>query len=57
MILVIFCIPFVFVTASAQREEIRIGLELGADDYITKPFDSEELCRIVRLKIGVPGTA
>lgn len=34
---------FLFVTARKQREDILQGLQLGADDYITKPFDADEL--------------
>jgi DNA-binding NarL/FixJ family response regulator len=36
-------IPFIFVTAKAERDSQRIGMNLGADDYITKPFTSKEL--------------
>ncbi len=34
----ISAIPFIFLTASADRVSIRKGLDMGADDYITKPF-------------------
>lgn len=36
-------IPFIFLTAKSLREDIIKGLKLGADDYITKPFDPEML--------------
>jgi len=36
-------IPFIFLTARSMREDIVKGLRLGADDYITKPFDPEVL--------------
>jgi len=36
-------IPFIFLTAKALKEDILKGFKLGADDYITKPFDSEIL--------------
>ncbi|NOU39337.1 MAG: response regulator [Ferruginibacter sp.] len=36
-------IPFIFLTAKAERNDFRKGMELGADDYITKPFDDIEL--------------
>jgi two-component system, OmpR family, response regulator len=40
-------IPFIFLTAKSMREDILKGYNLGADDYITKPFDSEVLlCKI-----------
>jgi two-component system, OmpR family, response regulator len=35
--------PFVFLTARAMRDDMIKGYKLGADDYITKPFDSEVL--------------
>lgn len=45
-------IPFIFLTARAERGDMRKGMELGADDYITKPFDATELLNAVegRLK-------
>lgn len=36
-------IPFIFLTARAKPEDIRMGKLLGADDYITKPFDEKDL--------------
>ena len=36
-------IPIIFLTARSMKEDIHQGFEVGADDYITKPFDSEEL--------------
>ncbi|MBL0342779.1 MAG: response regulator [Bacteroidetes bacterium] len=36
-------IPFVFLTAKAEKEDFRKGMNLGADDYITKPFNDVEL--------------
>lgn len=40
-------IPFVFLTAKAMKEDVLRGYNVGADDYITKPFDSEVLiCKI-----------
>jgi CRP/FNR family cyclic AMP-dependent transcriptional regulator len=45
-------IPFIFLTAKTERGEIRKGMEMGADDYITKPFDKIELLNAIdsRLK-------
>ncbi|RZK31850.1 MAG: response regulator [Hymenobacter sp.] len=36
-------LPFIFVTARAERADVRRGMELGADDYLTKPFENSEL--------------
>jgi two-component system OmpR family response regulator len=41
-------IPIIFLTARSMREDVIRGFNLGADDYITKPFDSEEL--LLRVK-------
>lgn len=40
-------IPFIFVTAKVNRTDFRKGMELGADDYLTKPCTVEELLRAV----------
>ena len=40
-------IPFIFLTAKAERAEMRKGMELGADDYITKPFSGTELLNAI----------
>jgi DNA-binding response OmpR family regulator len=45
-------IPFLFFTASAEKSEIKEGLDSGAFDYIVKPFDPDELVNIIRNKIG-----
>jgi CRP-like cAMP-binding protein len=39
--------PFIFLTAKTERGDFRKGMELGADDYITKPFDGTELLTAV----------
>ena len=31
-------VPFIFLTAKAERSDFRKGMEMGADDYVTKPF-------------------
>ncbi|NKB17672.1 MAG: response regulator, partial [Pseudanabaena sp. CRU_2_10] len=36
-------IPFIFLTAKADKVDMRQGMQLGADDYLTKPFTIEEL--------------
>ncbi|RYG47560.1 MAG: response regulator, partial [Chitinophagaceae bacterium] len=36
-------IPFIFLTAKSERSDLRKGMEMGADDYITKPFTDIEL--------------
>lgn len=45
-------VPFIFLTAKTERSDFRKGMELGADDYITKPFSGTELLNAVdgRLK-------
>lgn len=44
-------IPFIFLTAKAERAEIRKGMELGADDYITKPFNGTELLSAIETRL------
>ena len=45
-------IPFIFLSARGEKTDIRRGKELGADDYITKPFDDEDLLVAVRAKLN-----
>lgn len=40
-------IPFIFLTAQVDKNDIRKGMTAGADDYLTKPFDSIELLKAV----------
>ena len=42
---------FIFITAKATRSDTRLGMELGADDYITKPFTKEELINSIKARI------
>jgi CheY-like chemotaxis protein len=44
-------IPFIFLTAKAERSDLRKGMEMGADDYITKPFDDMELLNAVESRL------
>jgi len=44
-------VPFLFITAKNSLQDIRTGLQLGADDYITKPFDYEELLMTIRTRL------
>ena len=44
-------IPFIFLTAKTERSDFRKGMEMGADDYITKPFDDVELLRAVESRL------
>jgi CRP-like cAMP-binding protein/CheY-like chemotaxis protein len=45
-------IPFIFLTAKAEREDFRKGMNLGADDYITKPFDELQLLHAVEMRLS-----
>lgn len=45
-------VPFVFLTAKTERSDQRRGMELGADDYITKPFTEQELLRAITARKG-----
>ena len=44
-------IPVIFLTAAASRADMRKGMEMGADDYITKPYTVEELLAAVRTRL------
>lgn len=40
-------VPFIFLTAKTERSDMRRGMDMGADDYITKPFEKSELLNAV----------
>ena len=44
-------IPFIFVSAKTERHEVRKGMNLGADDYLTKPFEEEELLGAIHSRL------
>jgi signal transduction histidine kinase len=44
-------IPFIFLTAKADKSDIRTGMELGADDYITKPCTPQELLKAIAIRL------
>lgn len=44
-------IPFIFLTAKAEKSEIRKGMDLGADDYLTKPFEDTELLNAIESRL------
>ena len=44
-------IPFIFLSAKSERNDLRKGMEMGADDYITKPFSDSELINAIRARI------
>lgn len=45
-------IPFIFITAQADSDSVRKGMELGADEYVTKPFTHEELLHAVSRRLS-----
>jgi signal transduction histidine kinase len=45
-------VPFIFLTAYGSRRHLRIGREMGVDDYLVKPFDPDDLLAAVRNKIA-----
>ena len=44
-------IPFIFLTALADRREVRQGMVMGADDYLTKPFSRDELLNAIQSRL------
>ncbi|PIB25548.1 response regulator [Maribacter sp. 4G9] len=45
-------IPFIFLSAKTEHKEIRKGMDLGANDYLTKPFEEEELISAIESRLA-----
>ncbi|WP_445736528.1 response regulator [Mariniflexile sp.] len=45
-------IPFIFLSAKTERKDVRKGMDLGADDYITKPFEEDELVSAIESRLA-----
>jgi DNA-binding response OmpR family regulator len=45
-------IPFIFLSAKTERKDVRKGMNLGADDYITKPFTEDELISAIDSRLA-----
>jgi DNA-binding response OmpR family regulator len=45
-------IPFIFLSAKTDRKDVRLGMNLGADDYITKPFSEEDLIMAIESRLA-----
>ena len=45
-------IPFIFLSAKTEHKDIRKGMQLGADDYLTKPFEEEELISAIESRLA-----
>ena len=45
-------IPFIFLSAKTERKDVRKGMELGADDYLTKPFEEAELLGAIESRLA-----
>ena len=46
-------LPFIFLSALADKDDIKTGMQLGADDYITKPFTSKNLVNIIERHLNI----
>ncbi len=44
-------IPFIFLTAKGERDDVMLGKGMGSDDYIVKPFEAQDLLTIVEAKL------
>ena len=45
-------IPFIFLSAKTEKEDIRKGMNLGADDYLTKPFEEKDLINAIESRLA-----
>ncbi len=43
--------PFIFLTARGEKKDLRTGMNLGADDYLTKPASAEEVLAAIRMRL------
>ena len=48
--------PFIFFTAKSEKSDFRAGMDLGADDYLTKPFTGDDLLRVVSARLKKKST-
>jgi DNA-binding response OmpR family regulator len=48
-------IPFIFLTSNIDREQVRKGMNIGADDYLTKPFNIQELTESIKTRFEKQG--
>ncbi|MHC4378726.1 MAG: response regulator transcription factor, partial [Planctomycetota bacterium] len=44
-------VPFIFLTAKTEKSDFRRGMNLGADDYVTKPFYKDELLDVIETRL------
>jgi DNA-binding NarL/FixJ family response regulator len=44
-------IPFIFLTAKGEKDDLRSGMNLGADDYMTKPVDNKDLVQAIQARL------
>ena len=49
-------IPFIFLSAKAEKSDMRKGMNLGADDYITKPFEEDDLLEAIETRLKKSNT-
>jgi len=45
-------VPFIFITAKSELQDLRQGMNLGADDYLIKPFDNNELLDVINSRLN-----
>jgi DNA-binding response OmpR family regulator len=43
--------PFIYLTSKSEKSDFRMGMDLGADDYLTKPFSGDDLLKVVGARI------
>src|SRR5665648_878298 len=49
---IIDTVPFIFITGSSDVQEIRFGMDLGADDYFVKPFNNDDLVLAIEKRLS-----